>query len=148
MYRRNNNRVARRLLALVVGVFVSAAMWLALDAGAQEKEQHRNVEAQKLKNPVPSDDEAIEAGKRIYQRRCASCHGPTGKGDGGMALSGGTPSDLTDEIWDYGSTDGEIFVNIRDGFSADMLAYKDKLKEKEIWQVVTFMRSLGPKPSK
>ena len=147
MYRRNNHRVARRLLALALGVLVGA-MWLALDAGAQEKEQHRNLEAQKLKNPVPSDDESIEAGKRIYQRRCASCHGPTGKGDGGMALSGGTPSDLTDETWDYGSTDGEIFVNIRDGFSADMQAYKDKLKEKEIWQVVTFMRSLGPKASK
>ena len=148
MYRRNNNSVARRLLALVGGVLVIATMWLALSSGAQEKEQHRNLEAQKLKNPVPPDDESIEAGKKIYQRRCASCHGPTGKGDGGMALSGGTPSDLTDETWDYGSTDGEMFVNIRDGFSADMLAYKDKLKEKEIWQVVTFMRSLGPKPSK
>ncbi len=148
MCRRSNHSAARCLLAPVLGVLVIASMWLALNAGAQEKEQHRNVEAQKLKNPVPTDDESIEAGKKVYQRRCASCHGPTGKGDGGMALSGGTPSDLTDETWDYGSTDGEIFVNIRDGFSADMLAYKDKLKEKEIWQVVTFIRSLGPKPAK
>ena len=148
LYRRNSNSIARRLLALVVGVLISAVMWLALGAGAQDKEQHRNLEAQKLKNPMPSDDESITAGKRVYQRYCASCHGPNGKGDGGMALSGGAPSDLTDETWDYGPTDGEIFVNIRDGFSADMLAYKEKLKEKEIWQVVTFIRSLGPKPAK
>lgn len=87
----------------------------------------------------------IEAGKRLYQRHCASCHGPQGKGDGGMALSGGTPSDLTDDTWDYGSTDGEIFVSIRDGVSSDMLAYKDKLDEKQIWQVVNFIRSIGPK---
>ena len=108
MSRRSNHSAARRLLAPILGVLVIASMWLALNAGAQEKEQHRNLGAQKLKNPVPPDDESIEAGKKIYQRRCASCHGPTGKGDGGMALSGGTPSDLTDETWDYGSTDGEM----------------------------------------
>jgi cbb3-type cytochrome c oxidase subunit III len=105
----------------------------------------RNAEAQKIKNPVLRDAESIEAGKKLYQRHCASCHGPQGKGDGGMALSGGTPSDLTDDTWDYGSTDGEIFVSIRDGVSSDMLPYKDKLDEKQIWQVVNFIRSIGPK---
>ncbi|HEX4951218.1 MAG TPA: cytochrome c [Blastocatellia bacterium] len=107
--------------------------------------QSRNAEAQKLKNPEAANTETIDAGKKLYARHCASCHGPNGKGDGGMALSGGTPSDLTDETWDYGSTDGEIFVAIKDGVSADMLAYKDKLNDKQIWQVVTFLRSIGPK---
>ena len=74
--------------------------------------------------------------------------GPNGKGDGGLALSGGEPSDLTDDAWDYGSTDGEIFVVIRDGVSADMLAYKERLSEKQIWQVVNYIRSIGPKQSK
>lgn len=107
---------------------------------------HRNVEAQKLKNPESVNAESIEAGRKLYQRFCASCHGAGAKGDGGMALSGGTPSDLTDETWDYGSTDGEIFVAIRDGVSSDMLAYKEKLTDKQIWQIVGFVRSLGPKP--
>lgn len=109
------------------------------------QEARRNAEAQKLKNPEAVNAETIDAGKKLYARHCASCHGPNGKGDGGMALSGGTPSDLTDETWDYGSTDGEIFVAIKDGVSADMLAYKDKLNDKQIWQVVTFLRSIGPK---
>ena len=104
-----------------------------------------NPEAAKLKNPVESTPEAIDKGKALYKRHCASCHGPGGKGDGALALSGGEPSDLTDDIWDYGSTDGEIFVAIRDGVSADMLAYKEKLKEREIWQIVLFVRSIGPK---
>ena len=47
-----------------------------------------------------------------------------------------------------GSTDGEIFVVIRDGTSADMLAYKDKLKDEQMWQVVVYVRSLGPKQKK
>lgn len=101
--------------------------------------------AKKLKNPFPTDQESIEAGRRLYQRFCASCHGQGAKGDGGLALSGGTPSDLTDETWDFGSSDGEIFVAIRDGVSSDMLAYKEKLTEKQIWQVVNFIRSLGKK---
>ncbi|HJQ70898.1 MAG TPA: c-type cytochrome [Blastocatellia bacterium] len=122
-------------------IFVMAALGLIAEA----QSPRRNAEAMKLKNPVAVDAESIEAGKKLYQRHCASCHGPQGKGDGGMALSGGTPSDLTDETWDYGSTDGEIFVSIRDGVSSDMLAYKEKLDEKQIWQVVNFIRSIGPK---
>jgi cbb3-type cytochrome c oxidase subunit III len=114
------------------------AVWFTAVHGQQNR-----AEARELKNPVPSDGESIEAGKKSYQRFCASCHGPKGKGDGGLALSGGTPSDLTDETWDYGSTDGEIFVVIRDGVSSDMLAYKDKLTEKQIWQVINYIRSLG-----
>lgn len=140
MYLRSSG-IARRLIGLVM---IVAACLVATAAGAHRSQ--RNVEAQKLKNPEAVNAEAIEAGRKLFQRYCASCHGAGGKGDGGMALSGGTPSDLTDETWDYGSTDGEIFVAIRDGVSSDMLAYKERLTDKQIWQVVGFVRSLGPKP--
>ena len=133
-----------RLIALALAVFAALAIGVASHAPAREKEQRRNAEAQKIKNPIAKDAESVEAGKKLYQLHCASCHGPQGKGDGGLALSGGTPADLTDDAWDYGSTDGEIFVVIRDGVSSDMLAYKEKLTEKQIWQVVNFIRSLGP----
>lgn len=130
MYPRNKRR-----LSLALSFVIFAAGLAAVDA----------QEPRKLKNPEPANAENIEAGKKLYQRHCASCHGPGGKGDGSMALAGGTPSDLTDETWDHGSTDGEIFVAIRDGVSADMLAYKDKLAEKQIWQLVVYIRSIGPK---
>jgi mono/diheme cytochrome c family protein len=146
MYLRNNPTIMRRWLALGFSLLMLAAMWLGHNAQAHG--QQRNAEAQKLKNPLASDAESVEAGRKLYQRHCASCHGAGAKGDGGMSLSGGTPSDLTDEAWDYGSSDGEIFVAIRDGVSADMLAYKEKLNEKQIWQVVIFLRSLGPKAAK
>ncbi|HEV8483415.1 MAG TPA: cytochrome c [Blastocatellia bacterium] len=124
-------------IALLVAVIV-----------ARGEQQSRRSEAEKLKNPLPSDGASIEEGKKLYGRHCASCHGPAGKGDGGMALSGGTPANLTDETWDHGSSDGEIFVVIRDGTSTDMEAYKEKLTEKQIWHLVNFIRSLGPKPAK
>ena len=141
MYLRNSNPIARLGLTLMASIFIMACAWFVIQAQTPK----RNLEAQKLKNPVPSDAESTEAGRLLYKRHCASCHGPNGKGDGGMALSGGTPSDLTDETWDYGSTDGEIFTSIREGVSADMLAYKEKLNDKQIWQVVNYLRSLGPK---
>ena len=130
------------VVALVALVLLVALFTAAVTANAR---QTRNGEAQKLKNPEANNAETLEAGKKVYARHCASCHGPNGKGDGGMALSGGTPSDLTDDHWDYGSTDGEIFVAIKEGVSADMLAYKEKLNDKQMWQVVHFLRSLGPK---
>ncbi|MEK6300327.1 MAG: c-type cytochrome [Acidobacteriota bacterium] len=117
-------------------------------AFAQEKHPstpHRHPEAQKLKNPVPGDESSIAEGRKVYLLHCASCHGQAGKGDGSMALAGGTPSNLVDETWDHGSSDGEIFVVIRDGTSSDMESYKDKLTEKQIWQMVNFIRSLSPK---
>lgn len=106
---------------------------------------HRHPEAQKLKNPIPIDETTIDEGRKVYLRHCASCHGPSGKGDGSMALAGGTPSNLVDETWDHGSSDGEIFVVIREGTSSDMESYKDRLTEKETWQLVNYIRSLRPK---
>ncbi len=147
MFLRNNKIAVRRWA--VIGFLIALAISWRGAGGLSDlsfaQEPRRNPEAQKLKNPEPKNAESVEAGKKLYQRYCASCHGPNGKGDGGMSLSGGTPSDLTDETWDYGSTDGEIFVAIRDGVSADMLAYKEKLNDKQMWQIVSYIRSIGPK---
>jgi mono/diheme cytochrome c family protein len=109
-----------------------------------------NAKAAKLKNPLTSNAATVDAGRELYLTHCASCHGKKGKGDGGQALGGGTPSDLTDATWEHGSTDGEIYWVIREGIesNADMLAYKKTLSEKETWQIVVFIRSIGPKKKK
>jgi cbb3-type cytochrome c oxidase subunit III len=145
MFHRNDRTGSGCVSAWAALVCLGAIATIGVRTAAQEKGSFYNAEAAKLKSPVASNEESIAAGKKLYQRHCASCHGRGGKGDGGQALSGGEPSDLTDDMWDYGSTDGEIFVVIRDGLSADMLGYKDKLKEKEIWQVVVYVRTLAPK---
>ena len=138
-----------KLAAIITYLFVAVVLIKgpAAFAGRSGSQTQPNLEAKKLKNPVPSNAGSIEEGRKIYSRTCAPCHGPSGKGDGGMALGGSTPADLTDDKWDHGSTDGEIFVVIRDGVSADMEGYKDKLTEKQIWQVINFIRSIGPKDS-
>jgi mono/diheme cytochrome c family protein len=83
---------------------------------------------------------------------CALCHGPTGEGDGKLAAAtaayGVKPSNLTDDAADHGSTDGEIFVVIRDGIGPDfnMPAFKGRLSDTQIWNVVNYLRSLRAKP--
>ena len=102
-----------------------------------------NPEAAKVKNPVASSPESIAAGKRTYTRMCGRCHGPEGKGDGSAATA--PVPDLTDDKWDYGGSDGEIFAVIHDGVSADMDGYAARLSDTDIWNVVNFVRSVGAK---
>ena len=85
----------------------------------------------------------MAAGRRPYTQFCANCHGPTGKGDG-TAAGADQPSDLTDGVWDFGSSDGEIFTVIHDGIPGkDMGGYAGRLSDTDIWNVVNYIRSLN-----
>ena len=90
-----------------------------------------NPEAAKIRNPVAATPESVAVGRRNFQLLCVRCHGPEGKGDGGGAGAGGQPADLTDAAWDFGATDGEIFTVLRDGTSADMESYAERLNESD-----------------
>ena len=100
-----------------------------------------NPEAAKVKNPVAASAESASAGKRVYTRMCGRCHGPEGKGDGTAATA--PVPDLTDDTWDYGASDGEMFAVIHDGVSADMDGYAARLSDTDIWNVVNFVRSVA-----
>ena len=105
-----------------------------------------NPEAAALKNPVASTPESLAAGRRFYTQFCANCHGPVGKGDGTTA-GADQPSDLTDGVWDYGASDGEIFAVIHDGLTGkDMGGYAGRISDNDIWSVVNFIRTLSRVP--
>ena len=95
------------------------------------------------------DAASISAGQKLYAKACMMCHGQTGKGDGPVVKSmkpeATKPSSLTDDQWDYGSTDGEMFVAIRDGIGPkfEMKGQKGKISEQEIWHLVNYVRSLA-----
>jgi mono/diheme cytochrome c family protein len=124
---------------------VGGALWLmvlvAVGSGAPQ------ADAKKLANPVKATPESVTAGQQAYQKFCAFCHGADGKGHGSLAPKGTPPPDLTDAKWDHGSTDGEIFVSIRDGIGPkfEMKPYKEKIPERDTWHVVNYLRSLGSK---
>ena len=129
---------------MVVLVFA----WLTLiTASAAVQNPGGSAEGKKLKNPVASSPDSIKAGQASFQKYCRFCHNNDAKGNGPMAPEGTHPSDLTDDKWDRGSTDGEIFLVIRDGAGPkfDMKGFKSKMSEQEMWNVVNYLRSLQGK---
>ena len=105
-------------------------------------------EAQKdLKNPLAPSDANFATAKKIYDDRCANCHGDTGKGDGPDALMyDPAPSDLTDPAKTNKRTDGELFYQITEG-RKPMPSYKKKLTDEQRWQLVLLVRSLVSHPT-
>src|SRR3982751_7071667 len=106
-----------------------------------------NAAAKALKNPVPANAASVEAGKATFTKYCRSCHGPEGKGDGPGAPKDVHPANLTDAKWDHGGTDGEIFTTIKMGVPPkfDMDSWDGRIPDKDIWNVVNYIRTLGPK---
>jgi mono/diheme cytochrome c family protein len=109
-----------------------------------------SAEAKKVKNPVPSTPASITAGAASYKKYCAFCHGEAAKGDGKLAPKGSKPSDLTDATWDRGSTDGEIHAVIMGGAGPafTMKGFKGRLPDPDAWNIINYVRSLGPAAAK
>ena len=96
-------------------------------------------------NPIAMSEESVAAGRIVYARFCRSCHGPEGKGDGGGAPEDAMPSNLIDDDWDYGSSDGEIFTSIRNGVPPDyfMEPWEGRITDEDIWHTVNYLRNLS-----
>jgi mono/diheme cytochrome c family protein len=136
----------RRVSAALFPVLVlTAVAIISINAGAQNP--GGSPEARKLKNPVAATPESIASGKALFLKNCRFCHGTDAKGNGPMAPEGTHPPNLTDDKWDRGSSDGEIFSVIRDGAGPkfDMKGNKSKMTEPEMWNVVNYLRSLQAK---
>src|SRR5580704_5815693 len=135
-----------RIPNLFVPTIAAACIALiAATAGAQLP--GGSAEGKKQQNPVASSAGSVAAGKATFQKNCRFCHGADAKGNGPMAPEGTHPSNLTDDKWDRGSTDGEIFLVIQNGAGPkfDMKGYKSKLSDSDIWNVVNYLRSLAAK---
>jgi mono/diheme cytochrome c family protein len=150
-------RLPRTLLMIsfIASTLASSASTLASSgaASAQQSNDKGNgpasSRAAKTRNPVPASAASIRSGHTLYDKLCASCHGETGKGDGSMGEElNPKPADLTDAEWKHGSTDGEIYALIRSGVKGTgMKAYGRKLTTHEVWDVVNYIRSIGPAKS-
>jgi len=135
-------------LAIVAALGCSIVLLEAQDHPAAGG-AHRHPEAEAVKNPVAADATSIAAGQKLFEKNCVSCHGATGKGDGKMGAElTPKPSDLTDAEWKHGSSDGEIFKVLNEGVkNTGMRSYKSKMTEHEMWDVVNYVRSIGPRKS-
>jgi mono/diheme cytochrome c family protein len=90
----------------------------------------------------PLDASAATAGAEVFKTNCVACHGEQGKGDG---IASGSldpkPADLGVVNQQVG--DDYLFWRISEGKPGTaMVAWKSILTEEQVWQVVTFVRTL------
>lgn len=90
--------------------------------------------ARARKNPFEGDAQAVAAGGKLFEQRCADCHG---------RKAGGTrrgPSLLREEVQQ--ATPGTLFWVVTNGVVRRGMPVWSKLPEPERWQIVTFLESL------
>jgi len=98
-----------------------------------------------LKVPLAYTTKSIARGKQFYLLHCVECHDQDGRGLNRRDFNGTPPTDLTNpDDWAHGTSAEAVFSSIRNGTKNDMPAFKDKLKDEQIWHVVNFVRSFWP----
>ena len=98
------------------------------------------------KNPVPSTEENLVAGAKLYYNHCAGCHGAPSSPETQFGKSFNPPvpqffKDAPD------MPDNENFYVIQHGVRwTGMPAWNKTLSDEQIWQLVTFMSTIGKLP--
>jgi cbb3-type cytochrome c oxidase subunit III len=116
------------------------------NAGKAETKKSVEEEEEKKEQIAPLTDEAsLSAGKEIFLKNCASCHGDKGQG--------GIGPNMTDDYWLHGAGMNNVIHTIKNGVpSKGMIAWQPILSEKEIKQVASYLLSLHgtnpPNPKK
>ena len=92
------------------------------------------------KNPLEGNALAISNGAAMFRNRCAGCHGPDAHGYLGPDLTG---------FWSAGGTDDRMFDIVRRGVPGTEMIAADPLRvlDKDIWQVLAYIRTLGAVPA-
>jgi cytochrome c oxidase cbb3-type subunit 3 len=78
---------------------------------------------------------AISEGQKLYaSMNCVGCHFHGG---------GGIGPPFIDNQWIYGSDPKQIFASIVEGRPNGMPAFRGKIPDYQVWQIVGYVRSLG-----
>lgn len=138
------NRSLRRGAAAGIGVQAWVVLFVAVAAlGGEEVRELSREDAGRLENPLPYTKELVREGRKHYLRLCQNCHGKDGRALDNFDFEA---TDLTaPERYVHGSSAGDVFYTIASGAGIDMPGFGDKLSDEQVWQVVSFIRSIDPK---
>jgi mono/diheme cytochrome c family protein len=89
-------------------------------------------------NPFEGEPRAIRAGRKLFLRHCAECHGDDARG------RGKTPPLVSHRV--QGAPAGDLFWFLTNGdLGAGMPAWS-RLPDERRWQLVTFLKTLAAPP--
>ena len=106
------------------------------DSGVYANLAKTPEKARTKRNPLEKDPQAIAAGGNLFEQHCSECHGSTGDG------SRKAPSLRAEEV--QSAPPGAIFWILTNGVVRRGMPVWSKLPEPQRWQLVTFLKSLGP----
>jgi alcohol dehydrogenase (cytochrome c) len=87
-------------------------------------------------NPFAGDANAAAAGKRLFDASCVACHGAGGAGtERAPGLDTGR--------FKHGGEDFDVFQSIQKGVAGTQMPPFSSLRAEEIWQLVSYVRSLS-----
>jgi mono/diheme cytochrome c family protein len=91
-------------------------------------------------------NQQADAGRGIFERFCKSCHGSDGRG---TTLRDQTPSipDFTSPVWQQRRSPPVLTTTILEGKGTVMPAFRGKLNEAQIRDLVTYLRAFAPQPA-
>ena len=102
--------------------------------------------------PEPDQGYNVRQGRVLFGHYCATCHGKAGHGDGFNAYSlDPKPRDLADTTFQARQSDDDLAAVIRvggsvSGFSAAMPPWGRTLNERDIRNIVRYIRALPQLP--
>jgi len=79
----------------------------------------------------------------LFKAKCAACHGPDGSGGTPTGKAMGTPDLRSEDV--QKQTDAQLIDSTTNGKGKKMPAYKGKLTDDQIKQLVGYIRELGKK---
>ena len=121
----------------------AAVLFLSASLVAQPKPWTVPANFKSMANPVAKGEASNKAGKTLYDKNCASCHGKAGLGDGVKARALKTfPGDFSKADF-QNQTDGDHFYKTKTGRS-EMPKYEGKIADNDIWNMVNYMRTFKP----
>jgi mono/diheme cytochrome c family protein len=91
-------------------------------------------------NPYHGQSDAIAAGHRIYVEHCLPCHGEEGEG------TKKHPPLRSDRVQNQ-ATEGELHWLVLNGSMKKGMPSWAKLPDQQLWQVITYVKSLGKSES-
>jgi mono/diheme cytochrome c family protein len=118
----------------------------AVTQAADDQPAMTREQARLLTSPVAYTPESVQEGRKHYLRLCQNCHGKDGRALESFDFEA---TDLTQpDRYRHGSTDGDLFFSTKEGAGKDMPPFKDKLTDQQVWELVWFLRSIGPESAR
>jgi mono/diheme cytochrome c family protein len=129
-----------RRLFLMISILILCVALGSAGRTSDEGEKHASklagapASAGARANPYVGKPEAVRAGRKLFQRYCAECHGAD--------LAGRGKAPALDSGWVEQAMPGDLYWFLTNGNLRTGMPSWSRLPDQQRWQLVTYLKSL------